>query len=213
MRGPSSSVCSTRFQTCPAGSQKRANAHRCSASFNESIGPWMSCACSSYPSRVAVSSPSKLTLLCEPSQNGLVLDWPHRQSLKVASWSNRFPSFHSIDSPAALTSMCCSARGTLPVTTYGPFVLTAIGWPRVWLCHVLNVSSGPRCSLHHNGSPLPDVRVYQTPVLEASRFGERETERRRELPRVARREEHAGVHVAGAIVLSGCGWGDGRRVE
>src|SRR5258708_30195775 len=64
-----------------------------------------------------------------------------------------------------------------------------------------------------NDSTLPDLSVYQTPVLEASRCGEREAERRRELPRVAWREQHAGVHIAGAVVLSGGGGGEGLRVE
>src|SRR3989442_3519223 len=64
-----------------------------------------------------------------------------------------------------------------------------------------------------NDSTLPDLSVYQTPVLEASRCGEREAERRRELPRVAWREQHAGVHVAGAVVLRGGGRDEGLRVE
>src|SRR3989442_12909576 len=64
-----------------------------------------------------------------------------------------------------------------------------------------------------NGSTLPDLSVYQTPVLEPSRCGEREAERRRELRRVARREQHAGVHVAGAVVLRGGGRDEGLRVE
>src|SRR6266568_3088917 len=64
-----------------------------------------------------------------------------------------------------------------------------------------------------NDSTLPDISVYQTPVLEASRCGEREAERRRELPRVAWREQHAGVHVARAVVLSGGGGGERLRVE
>src|SRR2546426_7562430 len=64
-----------------------------------------------------------------------------------------------------------------------------------------------------NGSTLPDISVYQTPVLEASRCGEREAERRRELPRVAWRQQHAGVHVAGAVVLRGGGRDEGLRVE
>src|SRR5258708_6119269 len=54
--------------------------------------------------------------------------------------------------------------------------------------------------LDDNDSTLPDLSVYQTPVLEPSRRGEREAERRRELPRVAWREQHAGVHIAGAVV-------------
>src|SRR5467141_1240414 len=58
-----------------------------------------------------------------------------------------------------------------------------------------------------NDSTLPGLSVYQTPVLEASRCGEREAERRRERPRVARREQHAGVHVAGGVVLRGVGGG------
>src|SRR6266571_6404050 len=64
-----------------------------------------------------------------------------------------------------------------------------------------------------NGSTLPDLSVYQTPVLEPSRCGEREAERRRQLPRVAWREQHAGVHVAGAVVLRGGGGGEGLRVQ
>src|SRR2546427_1486431 len=64
-----------------------------------------------------------------------------------------------------------------------------------------------------NDSTLPDLSVDQTPVLEASRRGEREAERRRELPRVAWREQHAGVHVAGAVVLRGGGRDEGLRVE
>src|SRR5882724_11036710 len=64
-----------------------------------------------------------------------------------------------------------------------------------------------------NGSTLPGFSVYQTPVLEASRCGEREAERRRERPRVARREQHAGVHVAGTVVLRGGSGGEGLRVE
>src|SRR6266568_9168349 len=64
-----------------------------------------------------------------------------------------------------------------------------------------------------NGSTLPGFSVYQTPVLEASRCSKRETERRRELPWVAWREQHAGVHVARAAVLSGGGGDEGLRVE
>src|SRR5206468_8714767 len=64
-----------------------------------------------------------------------------------------------------------------------------------------------------NDSTLPGFSVYQTPVLEASRCSEREAERRRELPRVARREQHAGVHVAGTVVLRGGSGGEGPRVE
>src|SRR6267154_2959069 len=64
-----------------------------------------------------------------------------------------------------------------------------------------------------NDSTLPDLSVYQTPVLEASRCGEREAERRRELPRVAWREQHAGVHVAGTVVLHSGGRDEGLRVE
>src|SRR5260370_18960462 len=67
--------------------------------------------------------------------------------------------------------------------------------------------------LDDNDSTLPDLSVYQTPVLEPSRRGEREAERRRELPRVARREQHAGVHIAGAVVLRGGGRDEGLRVE
>ena len=48
---------------------------------------------------------------------------------------------------------------------------------------------------------LPDVRVNQTPVLEPSRLREREAERRRQFPGVARREQQSGVHVTGAVVL------------
>src|SRR5882762_4415602 len=67
--------------------------------------------------------------------------------------------------------------------------------------------------LDDNDSTLPGLSVYQAPVLEASRCGERETERGRELPRVAWREQHAGVHVAGAVVLRGGGRDEGLRVE
>src|SRR2546422_10769642 len=63
-----------------------------------------------------------------------------------------------------------------------------------------------------NDSTLPGFSVYQTPVLEPSRRGEREAERRREL-RVAWREQHAGVHVAGAVVLRRGGRDEGLRVE
>src|SRR5882672_10475463 len=63
-----------------------------------------------------------------------------------------------------------------------------------------------------NDSTLPDISVYQTPVLEASRCGERKAERRREL-RVARREQHPRVHVAGAVILCRGGRGQGLRVE
>src|SRR6266700_2837698 len=64
-----------------------------------------------------------------------------------------------------------------------------------------------------NGSTLPGFSVYQTPVLEPSRCSEREAERRGELPRVAWREQHPGVHVARAAVLSGGGGDEGPRVE
>src|SRR5882672_1984899 len=64
-----------------------------------------------------------------------------------------------------------------------------------------------------NDSTLPGFSVDQTPVLEPSRCGEREAERRRELRRVARREQHAGVHVAGAVVLRGGGGDEGLRIE
>src|SRR6267143_725907 len=67
-------------------------------------------------------------------------------------------------------------------------------------------------SLHDDRCTLTDVGVDQTPVLETSRFGEGEAERRREL-RVAWREEHAGVHVAGAVVLGGGGGCEGLRIE
>src|SRR5437899_2272566 len=67
--------------------------------------------------------------------------------------------------------------------------------------------------LDDNDSTLPGFSVYQTPLLEPSRCSEREAERRRELPRVARREQHAGVHVAGAVVLGGGGGDEGLRVE
>src|SRR5882672_9409270 len=63
-----------------------------------------------------------------------------------------------------------------------------------------------------NDSTLPDISVDQTPVLEASRCGERKAERRREL-RVARREQHPRVHVAGAVILPRGGRGLGLRVE
>src|SRR5260370_7940379 len=62
-----------------------------------------------------------------------------------------------------------------------------------------------------NDSTLPDISVDQTPVLEAARCGERKAERRREL-RVARREQHPGVHVAGAVILRRGGRGQGLRV-
>src|SRR5882762_11848124 len=64
-----------------------------------------------------------------------------------------------------------------------------------------------------NDSTLPGLSVYQTPVLEASRCGEREAERRRQVPRAAWREQHAGVHVAGTVVLRGGGRDEGLRVE
>src|SRR6267143_2848223 len=63
-----------------------------------------------------------------------------------------------------------------------------------------------------NRSTLPGLSVYQTPVLEPSGCGEREAEGRREL-RIAWREQHPGVHVAGPVVLRGGGGGEGPRVE
>src|SRR6267143_3450857 len=66
--------------------------------------------------------------------------------------------------------------------------------------------------LDDNDSTLPGLSVYQTPVLVASRCGEREAEGRREL-RIARREQHAGVHVAGPVVPRGGGGSEGPRVE
>src|SRR6267154_4228918 len=67
--------------------------------------------------------------------------------------------------------------------------------------------------LDDNDSTLPGLSVYQTPVLEPSRRVEREAERRRKLRRVAWREQHAGVHVAGAVVLRGGGGDEGLGVE
>src|SRR6185503_21037919 len=67
--------------------------------------------------------------------------------------------------------------------------------------------------LNDNGSALPDIGVDQTPVLEASRCGEREAVRRRELGRVAGGKDHAGVHISGAVVLRRRGGRDGPRVE
>src|SRR6267142_6994069 len=63
-----------------------------------------------------------------------------------------------------------------------------------------------------NRSTLPGFSVYETPVLVASRCGEREAEGRREL-RIAWRQQHPGVHVAGPVVLRRGGRDEGLRVE
>src|SRR5882762_9731983 len=84
--------------------------------------------------------------------------------------------------------------------------MQAVQWPSVKCVSLMDALSDD------NDSTLSDISVDQTPVLEASRCGEREAERRREL-RVARREQHAGVHVAGAVVLRGGGRDEGLRVE
>src|ERR1700686_3507490 len=90
---------------------------------------------------------------------------------------------------------------------------TAVGVGVIGVVRVVAGNNPAGRSLHHNGSALPDISVYQTPVLEAPRFGEREAERRRELPRVAWREQHAEVHVAGAVEFRTGGGGGGLRVE
>src|SRR5882762_4706222 len=84
--------------------------------------------------------------------------------------------------------------------------MQAVQWPSVKCVSLMDALSDD------NDSTLSDLSVYQTPVPEASRCGEREAERRREL-RIAWREQHAGVHVAGPVVPRGGGGGEGPRVE
>src|SRR6266496_277593 len=60
------------------------------------------------------------------SQNGLVAECPHRHGLYTSPTSKSSPSRHSHDSPNSFVSMICFDRGTPPVTTYGPFLVTKI---------------------------------------------------------------------------------------
>src|SRR5213594_5114763 len=92
-------VCSIRLQILPAGSQKRANAQRFSASLKTTLGPTNSSACLAYGVRVAVSRPSNPIFSWVPSQNGLFFECPHLHSAYSDPAGNFLPSTQSQENP------------------------------------------------------------------------------------------------------------------
>src|SRR5260370_18474358 len=84
------------------------------------VGPSCVSDCRATGTRLAVSSPSKPMAVWVPSQNGLVFDRPHRQSLYVAADGNDLPSTQSQETPSSLGVMTWTARGTDPQAMSAP---------------------------------------------------------------------------------------------
>jgi hypothetical protein len=73
----------------------------------------------------------EMNLRVEPSQKGLLADWPQRQRAYCGVAENFFPSRYSSESPSVLVTIHRSLKGRPPLTRYGPSLVTSIcGW--VW---------------------------------------------------------------------------------